>query len=303
MVAKAYHSFMTDYLGVEINLDKSIQSESGTMEFAKRLVTPTSDLSPIGPKNIILSLKAPANIPTLFCDYMKKGGRIEFATVNDLISSLSHDIVKISKSKLEYLLWSITGPFGSVDSGSRFGPAKVETTLSYFKVFAKSLDMDVTAISALDDVLKDELEHAKWQARNKTQLSLNALTSIQSVRGFEGLSPKGTPSFTSLQISAVEIYSELFDSGPVEIPQSPDSLTTVFEILQWKLDRIKPVLPLSNCLVKQVVHRPRFRSIGINFFKKVDRRLNTSWDEMVRFRFGIEPTTRPSKFWDVKGWE
>jgi hypothetical protein len=104
MVAKAYHSFMVDYLGVSINLSKSIQSFSGVMEFAKRLVTPTTDLSPVGPKNIILSLKAPANIPTLIADYMSRGGRIEMPTVLELVKSLSHDIVKVSNGKLEHLL-------------------------------------------------------------------------------------------------------------------------------------------------------------------------------------------------------
>jgi hypothetical protein len=67
---------MTEILGVEINLSKSIQSNKGVIEFAKRLVSPTCDYSPVGPKNIALALKAPAHIPTVVLDYFNKGGTI-----------------------------------------------------------------------------------------------------------------------------------------------------------------------------------------------------------------------------------
>jgi hypothetical protein len=95
---------MTQWLGVEINLSKSLVSECGVMEFAKRLVSPSTDYSPVGPKNVILSLKAPAHIPTLILDYIKKGGGIEFAEMQMMLDNLTHDIVKISKGKLESLL-------------------------------------------------------------------------------------------------------------------------------------------------------------------------------------------------------
>lgn len=103
-VAKAYLEIMTEWFGVEINLSKSIQSKLGMMEFAKRIVTPESEFSPVGPKNIILSLKAPANIPTLIDDYIKKGGCIDFASVVQAVGMLTHDIVKISRGKMETLL-------------------------------------------------------------------------------------------------------------------------------------------------------------------------------------------------------
>lgn len=75
-VAERYHYIMTEILGVKINLDKSIQSNIGVMEFAKRLVSPTAEYSPVGPKNVTLALKAPAHISTLVLDYMNKGGSI-----------------------------------------------------------------------------------------------------------------------------------------------------------------------------------------------------------------------------------
>jgi len=94
---------MTEMLGVKINLDKSIQSDIGVMEFAKRLVSPKCEYSPVGPKNVSLSLKAPAHIPTLIMDYMQKGGSI-YGQAQDWVSRLPKDIVKVSRGNLEALV-------------------------------------------------------------------------------------------------------------------------------------------------------------------------------------------------------
>jgi len=40
-------------LGVEINLSKSLFSSDGVIEFAKRLVSPESEYSPVGPRNLL----------------------------------------------------------------------------------------------------------------------------------------------------------------------------------------------------------------------------------------------------------
>jgi hypothetical protein len=44
-VANMYHHLMTEVLGVEINLSKSLVSNIGVAEFAKRLITPQEILS------------------------------------------------------------------------------------------------------------------------------------------------------------------------------------------------------------------------------------------------------------------
>jgi len=93
---------MTELLGVEINLSKSISSEIGVMEFAKRLVSPTSNFSPVGPKNVTLALKAPAHIPTLVLDYLGKGGSI-YGHAREWMRLLTHDIVKVSSGNKEAL--------------------------------------------------------------------------------------------------------------------------------------------------------------------------------------------------------
>jgi len=101
-VALHYHYIMTEILGVKINLSKSLQSDKGVIEFAKRIITPTSEFSPIGPKNIALALKAPAHLSTVLLDYTNKGGKVQQA--QKLISTLSNDIVNISRGKIESLI-------------------------------------------------------------------------------------------------------------------------------------------------------------------------------------------------------
>jgi len=94
---------MTEILGVEINLSKSLISSNGTFEFAKRLIRDSDNLSSVGPKNIALALRAPAHISTVLLDYVSKGGSL-IGTTKDKIYSLTSDIVKISKGNYECLL-------------------------------------------------------------------------------------------------------------------------------------------------------------------------------------------------------
>lgn len=56
-VAQCYHQLMTEGLGVEINFSKSLVS-AHSLEFAKQLVSKGVNLSPIGPKNVLLALKS-----------------------------------------------------------------------------------------------------------------------------------------------------------------------------------------------------------------------------------------------------
>lgn len=56
-VAKSYHMIMTQILGVEINLSKSLISND-SFEFAKRLVTMSGEVSAVGAKNLLVGLKS-----------------------------------------------------------------------------------------------------------------------------------------------------------------------------------------------------------------------------------------------------
>jgi len=84
---------MTLELKVQINESKSLTSEVGVVEFAKRIMGPLGDYSPVGPKNVALALVDKLNLPSLFVDFMEKGNALEYFSLKRFLSS-------ISKSKL-----------------------------------------------------------------------------------------------------------------------------------------------------------------------------------------------------------
>lgn len=114
-VAKVYHQLMTTVLGVEINLAKSLFSEKGVFEYAKRLVGPDGEYSPIGPANVLWSIRSFSMIPSLFLDRRNKGEDITDTIVNDCFSSSFPICKKLQQgTRWEDLKWTILGPFGFV---------------------------------------------------------------------------------------------------------------------------------------------------------------------------------------------
>jgi len=71
-VALSYHTLMTQWLGVAINLSKSLTSNE-VFEFAKRLVTLDGEVTPVGPRNLAVALKSTNGILSLFTDIIGKG--------------------------------------------------------------------------------------------------------------------------------------------------------------------------------------------------------------------------------------
>jgi len=71
-VAQSYHTLMTEVLGVEINLSKSLVS-STHFEFAKRLTSTENELTPLGPKNLLILLRSPYGLISVLRDGMSKG--------------------------------------------------------------------------------------------------------------------------------------------------------------------------------------------------------------------------------------
>lgn len=76
-VAMAYLTFVRDILGVDININKSIISSTGVVEFAKRLVTPNGEVSPLGAGGVSQCLRNIANLPALVTDYVGKSGNMD----------------------------------------------------------------------------------------------------------------------------------------------------------------------------------------------------------------------------------
>lgn len=76
-VARSYLSLMSD-LGVDINLSKSLQSNKGFGEFAKRLVSSQMEVTPAGAKSANSVLYSVKNLPLLLFDLMGKGYPVSF---------------------------------------------------------------------------------------------------------------------------------------------------------------------------------------------------------------------------------
>lgn len=181
-VAEAYYNFMTQTFGVKINLSKSVMSEHGHMEFAKRLVTPTEEISPVGPKNIMVGLKSPAHIPTLILDYISKGGRLDDEQIDTMLKEVStsdRDLFRLTKRKAEILLYNIIGPFGFIDTGRRLGPAKVEDSLSKYNFISKDANVVERTTHVLRDTCVSLIQEELVNYRAKTIESIQHLLKWQ----------------------------------------------------------------------------------------------------------------------------
>jgi hypothetical protein len=98
-VAKSYLSLMTDY-GVDINLSKSLESDIGVSEFAKRLFKDEADLTPMPPKLITLLMSQFRALPTLVRDMIGRGLSVESLNLKDE--------ARVTRP----ILWEIIGPLG-----------------------------------------------------------------------------------------------------------------------------------------------------------------------------------------------
>jgi len=114
-VAKCYLSLMQS-LGVSINLSKSFEMVSGTLEFAKRWISPTlGDLSPMGPGLILAVIRNPRMLSTLIQDALNR----EFVFSSRVVGDLNR-IMKFlrpsswAKKFRNPILSSVIGPTGGL---------------------------------------------------------------------------------------------------------------------------------------------------------------------------------------------
>lgn len=103
-VADAYLIIAKD-LGVEINLQKSLISKSGVLEFAKRLFRDGTDLSPVPPRLLSSLLRGLRDLPTVLIDVIGRG-------IQPQIANTPSD-----KPLPIPLLWNLIGPLGITNDG------------------------------------------------------------------------------------------------------------------------------------------------------------------------------------------
>lgn len=177
-VAMTYHHLMTSILGVDINSSKSLVSKH-TFEFAKRLVTLEGDLSPVGPKALLVCLRSANGIPSVLLDMRNKGFYLDEPIVNKMFSRVPF---YTRKAQTHGLIWLVKGPFG-------FVPTVDGLTSGYRNVSALTT---VRISSLLDsiDAVKHQVLTSEWsQALKSTVNSWSEFKAVTHVEKYTVLGP------------------------------------------------------------------------------------------------------------------
>jgi hypothetical protein len=246
------------------------------LEFAKRLVSPNGDYSPLGPKNIMSGIKTPSMIPSIFLDFVGKGGKLTGKSVETMFSKGKSLPFSLSAKSLDKLLWTIIGPFGILKDSVGFTSKLIAKRLNDFLLWPV---LEAIKRSMISDCFKE------WEnSKDKTLVSLSLSTKRSLGNIFEEpvINVCDFPSHRSLFVSGLETYVKVLDSNPKT--DKKGSLTSVPAYLLG--DREDPALfvidllkirpsfsPLDNCLVKPVQNKPRIRDVNLKFYDKVHREL------------------------------
>jgi len=117
-VAEEYYTLMTSF-GVEINRSKSIVSEKGLMEFAKRLISPRGEYTPLGSSVVLQAYRNPYCMTGLVTDALRKSWPLSLAAVERALYCtlpLRRNLAKPSKERMHYRAlascWAALGEFG-----------------------------------------------------------------------------------------------------------------------------------------------------------------------------------------------
>jgi hypothetical protein len=195
------YQFLMKELGLEINLSKSLISEKGVFEFAKRVVTPNGEVTPLGPKNLVWAIKHPSMLVSLFLDLEGKG----FELTDDLVKSLVNNVLKLPiplhKKSVEKLLWMIMGPFGVQKHTNAISSVKIDMELKKYDNYevlesCKRVVLDLQTRLIKSAVLKAEASMDKF-----------VLTTVYE--DWWGISKFHSPAMLSIAKSLAEDYSLL----------------------------------------------------------------------------------------------
>jgi hypothetical protein len=204
-VASSYHHIMTHILGVDINLTKSLIS-STHFEYAKRLVSVDCELTPIGPKNILLYLKSPYGLISVLRDFIAKGGCFDEHQW-DLMSETLPIYGKVLARKLD---WVIKGPFGLVPTEAGLSSKiRLNNTLT-------PVDVDIISTS-IDQVIFDE-DYRQWEASlrsfNSVIKEIEIVSDVPTYLTYGNLGEKVS------RPHHVELFKRIPDWQKVQFPDS-----------------------------------------------------------------------------------
>jgi len=147
-VALSYHNLITEVLGVDINLSKTLIS-ADSFEFAKRLITFKGEVSPVGAKNLLLGLKSARGLSSIILDLVNKGLELSELKINQMYDK----VPMIRKSQVLSLKWLVLGPFGFIPTADGL---------------TASLRLTNSLSAVRMDILLSSIDRAKYQLNYQT---------------------------------------------------------------------------------------------------------------------------------------
>nr|UPW42105.1 MAG: putative RNA dependent RNA polymerase [Inner Mongolia sediment mitovirus 2] len=272
LVAASYHSLVTEWLGVDINLQKSLESRE-CFEFAKRLVTTEGEVTPPGPKNVLLALKSISGIPSLLLDLVNKGWLI---TEEEADAYLERVPSVRRKSALKELLWCVKGPFGFIPTASGLS--------SSMRLNSSQLAIELDSLlTSIDDAL-GEVKYKHWSTY--VEKSHKVLSQISERLANWELNYGPLPLFRYIYTLYEKDFMELVLAMPshrslqLYAPLDPqerypdDWVPRAMKEIQSQIreEDDHPVAPISNPFVVEKVSLPFQTSVkSVNFFQEVRR--------------------------------
>jgi hypothetical protein len=130
-------------------------------------VSTTGEVTPIGPKTLLLALKSLNGIPSILLDMVKKGIFISEEEVDSFFES----IPTIRRSTLKELLWVVKGPFGFIPTrGGLSSSMRVTNSLSPIRMSS--------LFDSIDEALFRGSMMAWTQAVSKSHKTLSDFESL-----------------------------------------------------------------------------------------------------------------------------
>jgi len=108
-----YYEIMHTTLGVDINVSKSLESDIGVLEFAKRLYRDGEDLTPLSPKVLLLSIRNIFHLPDLILDMVTKSFEVNSSSLLAL-TRRPRLLNGASGYNVYKAVWSCFSPFGVI---------------------------------------------------------------------------------------------------------------------------------------------------------------------------------------------
>jgi hypothetical protein len=148
---------LTKELGLEINLSKSLISQRGVSEFAKRIFRNGIDLSPLPSKLVSTLAKGFKNLPSVLLDMIGRGSMPQ--------------LTELTKTEVlrPQILWEIVGPLGFLDERG-LSPLLADNTLT-----AKDYrEICLCTCSVVNKLLISEF----YSRQNKVQDTMDKLSTL-----------------------------------------------------------------------------------------------------------------------------